>query len=44
MLQSFLEEGTKIFIGGDRQTTFEAETEGLAIQSLPHLEIQTIYI
>jgi len=42
MLQSFLEGGTKIFIGGE--TKCEAETEGKAIQSLPHLGIQPICI
>jgi len=35
MLQSFLKWGTKIFIGGDIETKFGAETEGMAIQSLP---------
>ncbi|EDL81679.1 rCG63029 [Rattus norvegicus] len=38
------EGGTKIFIGGDMETKFRAETEGMAIQSLLHLEIQPIYI
>jgi len=38
MLQSFLK-GDKI-----RETKFGAETEGIAIQSLPHLDIQTINI
>jgi len=37
MLQSFLKGVTKIFIGG-------AETEGMAIQNLPHLGIQPIYM
>jgi len=40
MLQSCLEEGTKIFIGEDMETKFGAEIEGMAIQSLPHLGIQ----
>jgi len=44
MLQSFLEGGTKVFIGGDMKTKFGAETEEMVIQSLPHLGIQTIYI
>jgi len=43
MLQSFLKEGTKIFIGGAMEAKFGAETEGMAIQSLPHLGIQPIY-
>jgi len=34
---SFLKEGTKIFIGGDMEAKFGAETEGTAIQSLPHM-------
>jgi len=37
MLQSFLKEGRKISIGGDREAKFRAETEGTAIQSLPHM-------
>jgi len=44
VLQSFLKGGTKIFIGGDMETKFGAETEGMAIQSLSHLGIQPIYI
>jgi len=44
MLQSFLEGGTKIFIGGNTETKFGAETEGMAIQRLPHLGIQPIHI
>jgi len=44
MLQSFLEGGTKIFIEGDMGTKFGAETEVMAIQRLPHLRIQHIYI
>lgn len=39
-----LKRGTKIFIGGDMETKFGAKTEGMAIQSLPHLGIQPIYI
>jgi len=37
MLHSFLKGGTKIFIEGDMETKFGAETEGMAIQSLPHM-------
>jgi len=44
MLQFFLEGGTKIFIGGDMETKFGAQTEEMAIQSLFHLGIQSIYI
>jgi len=44
MLHSFLKEGTKLFIGGDIEAKFGAETEGTAIQSLPHIGIQSIYI
>jgi len=43
MTQSFLEGGTKILIGGDMETKFGAENEGMAIQSLLHLGIQAIY-
>jgi len=43
MLQSFLEGGTQIFIGGNTEKKFGAETEGIVIQSLLHLEIQPIY-
>jgi len=39
-----LKGGTKIFIGGDMEIKFGAETEGMAIQSLLHLGIQPIYI
>ena len=42
MLQSL--EGGKIFIGENMETIFGAETEGKAIQTLPHLGIQPIYI
>jgi len=38
MLQ-YLKGGTKIFIGGDMETKFGGETEGMDIQSLPHLGI-----
>jgi len=44
VLQSFLKGRTKIFIGGDIETKFGADTEGMTIQSLPHLGIQPIYI
>jgi len=37
LLYSFLKGGTKIFIGGDMETKFGAENEGMAIQSLPHM-------
>jgi len=37
MLQSFLKAGTKIFIGGNMEAKFGAETEGTAIQNLPHM-------
>jgi len=40
MLHSFLQGGTKIFIGGDMET----KTEGLSYESLPHLGIQPIYL
>jgi len=39
MLRSSLEGETKIFIGGYMETRFGAETEGMAIQRLPHLGI-----
>jgi len=44
MLQSFLEGRTKLFIGGAMKTKFIAETEGMAIQSLTHMEMQPMYI
>jgi len=44
MLHSFLKGRTKIFIGGDIETKFRAETEGIVTQSLSHLEIQPIYV
>jgi len=37
ILHSFFKRGTKISIGGDREAKFRAETEGTAIQSLPHM-------
>jgi len=40
MCQSFSERGTKIFTRGDKG----AETEEKAMQSLPHLGIQPIYV
>jgi len=42
--QSFLEGETKILKRGDIETKCGAETEGKAIQRLPHLGIQPIYI
>jgi len=33
----FLKWGTKIFIGGDIEAKFGAETEGMAIQNLPYV-------
>ncbi|MDG2622822.1 hypothetical protein P7M14_23590, partial [Vibrio parahaemolyticus] len=45
MFQSFFLKGrTKIIIGGNTETHFGAESEGMAIQSLPHLGFQPIYI
>jgi len=44
MLHSFLKGRIKVFIGGDMETKFGVETEGMAIQSLPHMCIQPIYI
>ena len=40
MLQNFLEGRTKIFSGGNMETKLRVETEGMAIQKLPHLGIQ----
>jgi len=37
MLHSFLKRRTKISIGENREAMFRAETEGTAIQSLPHV-------
>jgi len=42
MLHSFLKEGMKISIGGDMEAKFRAETEGAAIQSLPHMGPYTL--
>jgi len=42
MFQSFLKGGSKIFIGGYKQASFQEEAEG--IQSLPHLGFQSIFI
>jgi hypothetical protein len=42
MLQ-FLKGGDKILIGGNMETKCGAETEGKAIQRLPHLGIYPIY-
>jgi len=39
MPQSSLNGGTKIFLGGDMETKFGAETEVTAIQSLLHMGI-----
>ncbi|MCV4677933.1 hypothetical protein OFC08_34215, partial [Escherichia coli] len=36
--------GIKIFIEGDMETNFGAESEGMAMQSLPCLRIQRIHI
>ena len=44
MLESFVEGVIKIFIGGDMETTFGAETEGKDSQRLLHLGIQPMYI
>jgi hypothetical protein len=38
-----LRRGNKMPMGGDRETKCGAETEGKAIQRLPHLEIHSIY-
>jgi len=40
----FLKGGMTIFIGGDMETKFGAETEGMAILSVSHMGIQPIYI
>jgi len=40
VLLSFLKGRTKIFIGDDMEAKFGAETEGMAVQSLPHIDIQ----
>jgi len=33
----FFKRGTKITLGGDREAKFRTETEGMPIQSLPHM-------
>jgi hypothetical protein len=38
-----LRRGNKILIGGNKETKCGAETEGKAIQKLPHLGIHSIY-
>jgi hypothetical protein len=38
-----LRRGNKIFMGGKTETKCGAETEGKAIQRLPHLGIHPIY-
>jgi hypothetical protein len=38
-----LRRGNKILMGGNRVTKYGTETEGKAIQRLPHLEIHPIY-
>jgi hypothetical protein len=38
-----LRRGNKIFMEGVTETTCGAETEGMTIQRLPHLEIHPIY-
>jgi hypothetical protein len=38
-----LRKGNKIFLGVNMETMCGAETEGKAIQRLPHLEIHPIY-
>jgi len=44
MFQSYLKEGTKIFIVGDMETKFGAGTEGMATQRLPYLGMYPINI
>jgi len=39
-----LKRGNKIFKGGIMETKYGAETEGKAIQLLPHIRIHPIYI
>jgi len=39
MFQSFLEGGTKILTGRNMESKFGIETEGKAIQRLPHMGI-----
>jgi hypothetical protein len=43
VLQFFLERGNKIVTGANTETKCKIETEGKAIQRLPHLEIHPIY-
>jgi hypothetical protein len=43
ILQSFLDAGAKIPVGGYTETKYGAETEGKAIQRLFHLGIHPIY-
>jgi hypothetical protein len=38
-----LRRGIKIPMGGDTETKFGAETEGMTIQILPHLGIHSIH-
>jgi len=44
ILQSFFKGGTKIFIESNMETKFGADTEGITIQSLPHLGIPYMHI
>jgi len=37
MLHSFFKRGTRIALGGEREAKFRTETEGMPIQSLPHM-------
>jgi len=37
MLYSFFKRGTEISRGGNKEAKFRAETEGTAIESLPHM-------
>ena len=39
----FLRRGNKIIMEGVTETKFEAETDGMTIQRLPHLGIHPIY-
>jgi hypothetical protein len=43
VLQSFLERGDKIFMGGIMETNYRAENEGKPIQKLSHLRIHPRY-
>jgi hypothetical protein len=40
----FLRKGNKILMGANIETNCGTETEGKAIQRLPHMEIHPIYI